>query len=74
MKFERFFSQLADLIFSKTPKFIFGDISKIIMSFFAIFINLFKNIGAFIMSFITMIQDFFAIIQEFFQIIGDLFH
>jgi hypothetical protein len=74
MKFERFFSQLGDLIFSKTPKFIFGDISKIIMSFFAIFINIFKNIGAFIMSFITMIQDFFAIIQEFFQIIGDLFH
>ena len=40
MKFEIFFSQLEDLIFKKTPKFIFGDISKIIMSFFAIFILL----------------------------------
>lgn len=74
MKFQRFFSQSADLIFSKTPKFIFGDIGKIIMSFFAIFINLFKNFGAFILSFITMIKDFFAIIQEFFQIVGDIFH
>ena len=73
MKLKLFFRQSGDLIFSKFPKFVFGDISKIIMAFFAIFINLFKNIGAFIYSFITMIQDFFAIIQEFFEIVGDLF-
>jgi hypothetical protein len=69
MQFKRFFKQSADLFFSKLPHFFFKDTSNIFMTFFAIFINLFKSIGTFLMYFVLMIKDFLIIIQEFLQIV-----
>ena len=73
MKFEAFFKQIGNLIFSKFPTFLFKDTLNVIMTFIAIISTFFEKLFAFFKSFVTFIKDFFGIIMEFFQIIGDLF-
>jgi len=73
MKLIKFFEQIATFFLSTVPKTIFDDISKIILTFIAIFTTLFKSIGDFLMSFVTLITSIFTLIQNFFQIVGLIF-